>query len=142
MVLFTILGAILGGLVTRIFFCNSDEMKSTGKLYVIRNTDVRRSILESYNQFNLYVIGRQAIYSDLQQYGWKLTIENVEEFENSNLEEGAKFIQKFFSDFRFRNQVKANNAVTLNASLREIISVNKNLLRDIRKELNNINRNS
>jgi hypothetical protein len=54
-----------------------EEMKSTGRISVISNLDLRRKILETYNKYEVHIKNNEGIYKKLQDEFWKVILSKL-----------------------------------------------------------------
>jgi len=110
-----------------------DEMKSTGKIGIISDQKLRRSIIETYNTYESFINGIQNVYASNQQDVIKMTFDEIPELclaTNDNL---AELFQKPRVLIRFKNNLVMN----LNRSLREIEEANQDLLEQLNQYAEN-----
>ena len=117
-----------------------DEMKSTGNIGVIQNSNLRRNILETYNNYLVYINQHQSIYDEQQGETWKLLFSTV-----PNLYTGSKYqvndadIEKALTNFEVQNRLFGNYVSGLNKALKELQTWNSDLLKAIRKQSKQLN---
>ena len=111
-----------------------DEMRSTGNLSVIRNADLRRHILETYNYYLDFKTFAEAIYSEYQKKNAELYYTTVPGL-FSFLDEKDYRVEKALSNYEVQNRLAGNFVLGMNENLEEIIEVNAGLLRQVREEV-------
>lgn len=112
-----------------------DEMKSTGNISVIRNSSVRRKILETYNYYSThinnsqyrYLIQQNALGNYVQSIAPNIFSDIFEEFETLD-------IIALLSNFQVKNRFLGNYAVDFNKTLSILESRNSELLSMLREE--------
>ncbi|MFN1835400.1 DUF6090 family protein [Balneola sp. MJW-20] len=111
-----------------------DEMKSTGKLSVIRNEELRRNILETYNYYVVFQSRAQSIYSEQQEKSTELYYAEIPGL--YSLEgDSAYDIEAVLSQYEVQNRLGGNFVNGMNSRLQMIIAVNSRLIEQIRAEL-------
>jgi hypothetical protein len=117
-----------------------DEMKSTGNIGVIQNSDLRRKILETYNNYTIHINQHQNIYDEQQGEIWKLLFSTVPNLYTGNIEQSKKTdIKTALSRFEVQNRINGNYVIGFNEALHQLQSWNTNLLNVIREESNMLN---
>jgi hypothetical protein len=104
-----------------------DEMKSTGKIGIIQNQEIRRSIIETYNSYETYKSNYQNNYQRQMEEILKLIFDIKPELytmDNSNIIE-------MFNDQRVRNRFEGNFVISQNRKIKELRQVNQNLLNEL-----------
>ncbi len=104
-----------------------DEMKSIGKIGVIKNQELRRSIIETYNSYESYKLNYENKYQKSIEEIYKLVFDEIPALytmDNSNLIE-------IFKDQRVRNRFEGNFVIGQNGSLRQLKQVNQKLLDEL-----------
>ena len=101
-----------------------DEMKSTGRIGIIRNQAIRRSIIETYNNYETYKLTYHNNYQLQMDELLKLIFDEIPELytmDNSD-------IVKIFREQRVRNRFEGNFVISQNRLLRQLKKDNQNLL--------------
>ena len=104
-----------------------DEMKSTGKIGIIQNLDLRRSIIETYNNYDSYRIKYNDNYKPQADKTLELILDKKPELytmDNSN-------VIQLFQDPRVRNRLEGNFVVSINSELKKLKEINENLLKEL-----------
>ncbi|MBO3116107.1 hypothetical protein J4050_05075 [Winogradskyella sp. DF17] len=106
-----------------------DEMKSTGKIGIIIDKKLRRTIIETYNSYDDFLTSNQDRYLETQKELLKFVIDEIPELyqiNNSNITE-------IFQNQRVLNRLEANFVSTLNRGLLDLKQLNQNLLNELKK---------
>ena len=112
-----------------------DEMKSTGNIGIIRNSDLRRKILETYNNYTIHINQDQSIYDEQQGETWKLLFSSVPNLYTGDIEQLHKAdIKSALSRFEVQNRIMGNYVSGLNTALHQLQTWNSDLLKAIRLE--------
>lgn len=102
-------------------------MKSTGKIGIIQNLEIRRSIIETYNSYETY----KSIYEDnyLLQINkvFELVFDEQPELYNAD---NSNIIQ-LLQDQRVRNRFEGNFVVSINSELKRLARVNQKLVNEL-----------
>ncbi|SRR6056297_886641 len=101
-----------------------DEMKSTGKLGIISDQKLRRSLIETYNTYESFINGYQNVYANNQLDIIKMTFDEIPELYSINNDNLVELFQTPRVLVRFRN----NLVMKINRGLLKIEEVNQNLL--------------
>jgi hypothetical protein len=104
-----------------------DEMKSTGKIGIIQNLDLRRSIIETYNNYDSYRINYNDNYKPQADKVLELIFDDKPELytmDNSS-------VIRLFQDPRVRNRFEGNFVISINYELKKLKEVNENLLKEL-----------
>jgi hypothetical protein len=104
-----------------------DEMKSTGKIGIIQNLDLRRSIIETYNNYDSYRI----IYNDDYKLQSDKMLELIFDDKPELFTINNSSVIRFFQDPRVRNRFEGNFAISINYELKKLKEVNENLLKEL-----------
>lgn len=111
-----------------------DEMKSTGKLSVIRNETLRRNILETYKYYEVFQSRAQSIYSEQQLKSGELFYAEIPGL--YSLEGDAAYdIEEVLRKYEVQNRLGGNYVNGMNGQLQRIIDVNSRQLIELRAEL-------
>ncbi|MDP5081580.1 MAG: DUF6090 family protein [Winogradskyella sp.] len=117
-----------------------DEMKSTGSIGTIKNSNLRRKILETYNNYTIHVNEHEAIYERQQEETWRLLFSTV-----PNLYTGGddKFnqtdVKAALKSFEVKNRLSGNYVKGFNDALHQLQIWNKDLLSALREEFKKLN---
>ena len=106
-----------------------DEMKSTGKIGIVRNKKLRRTIIETYNYYEDFITSNQDRYLETQKELLRFVLDEVPELYQIN---NTNLLQ-LFQDQRVLNRLEANFVSTLNSGLLALQQVNLNLLNELKK---------
>lgn len=110
-----------------------DEMKSAGRLNVVKDPGTRSMIIKTYNAYQAFVNGGQAYYernrAELRKLAFK--IPGVVDYKVLSNPMKADIPEALKGD-ELRNAVLANYAVTVNIELQEVQDVNHQLLEHLR----------
>ena len=116
-----------------------DEMKSTGNIGVIKNTAIRRKILETYNYYTTHINNIQERYLIQQDALANLVQSNTPDIFISIFEySGELDITSLLDNFEVKNRLLGNYASGFNAALDSLKTVNAKLITEIRLELEHI----
>jgi len=110
-----------------------DEMKGIGKIGIIINKEVRRSLIETYNSYESYKLNYENEYQKKLGEIHKLIFDEIPALytmDNSNLIE-------LFKDQRVRNRFEGNFVIGQNRRLRQLKQVNENMLDKLNKYTKN-----
>jgi len=112
-----------------------DEMKSTGNISVIRNSSVRRKILETYNYYSTHINNSQDRYL-IQQNALGDYVQTIAPNIFSDILEGIEPVDiiALLNNFQVKNRFLGNSAVGFNNALSRLESRNSELLSILRKE--------
>ena len=116
-----------------------DEMKSTGNIGVIQNSDLRRKILETYNNYKIHINKDEAIYNHQQEELWKVLFSRV-----PHLDTGVVFdteimdVRSALLDFEIKNLISGNYVRGMNIAVHKLNEWNTELIKTIRLELQKI----
>jgi hypothetical protein len=110
-----------------------DEMKSAGRLNVIKDPALRSRIIKSYNSYQTFINGGQAYYERHRGELRKLAFKIPGVFDAKMLKNPIhpNIVEALKND-ELRNGILANYAVTVNGQLQEIQEVNVQLLEHLR----------
>jgi hypothetical protein len=101
-----------------------DEMTSTGKIGLISNIELRRAVLETYNQYEHHKLYEESMYRKQQEEMWNLVyarIPNMYHVKSSDL-------PQIFEDHEVINRFEGNYAGFMNKGLHELQTTNQQLL--------------
>ena len=113
-----------------------DEMKSTGNIKVIKNPDVRRQILETYNNYHVFINGHQAIYNQQQEETWKLFFATIPDLYTGSSEQlNNADVKAALERFEVRNRIFGNYVKGLNSALIQLQTWNTELITAIKSEM-------
>jgi len=116
-----------------------DEMKSTGNIGLIKNSDLRRSILETYNNYEVHINQHESIYNEQQGELWKLLFSTVPHLYTGNIEMKEKVdFETVLNNFEIQNRINGNYAIGLNEALHQLQEWNFDLIKAIREESKNL----
>lgn len=104
-----------------------DEMKSTGKIGVIKDHQLRRSIIETYNSYESYKLNYENIYQRQQEEIYRLIFDEVPalyKMDNSSLIE-------IFKEPRVLNRFEGSFVIGQNSGLIQLEQVNQKLLNEL-----------
>lgn len=106
-----------------------DEMKSTGRISVIQNPDLRKRIIKTYNNYQVFINGSQAYYERHRAELRKLAFKIPRVFDVQSLKNATKpNIVEALKDDELKNRVMTNYAVTVNGELTDLQNENHQLL--------------
>ena len=117
-----------------------DEMKSTGNIGVVQNSDLRRNILKTYNNYLIYINQHEKIYNEQQSELWKLLFSTIPNLYTGS--EGDVYnadIEKALKTFEIQNRIYGNYVIGLNRALIQLQTWNKELLIAIRENFRQLN---
>ena len=116
-----------------------DEMKSTGRISVIQNSDLRKKIIKTYNNYQVFINGDQAHYERNRGELRKLAFKIPRVFDVESLNNAIKpDIIEALKDNELRNGILANYAISVNEELEGLQRDNKQLLTRLRSYLSEI----
>jgi hypothetical protein len=101
-----------------------DEMTSTGNMGLISNRVLRRRILETYNDYELFKLNEESIFKKQQEEIWKLVYARVPSMYNLK----SNDIPQIFEDPEFINRFEGNAAGGMNKGLMKLQISNQKLL--------------
>ena len=110
-----------------------DEMKGIGKIGIIKNKEIRRSLIETYNSYESYKLNYENDYQKTLGEIHKLIFDEIPglyTMDNSSLTE-------LFKDQRVRNRFEGNFVIGQNKRLRQLRQVNQNMLDKLNKYTKN-----
>jgi hypothetical protein len=108
-------------------------MKGIGKIGIIINKEVRRSLIETYNSYESYKLNYENEYQKTLGEIHKLIFDDIPALytmDNSSLFE-------LFKDQRVRNRFEGNFVIGQNRRLRQLKQVNQNMLDKLNKYTKN-----
>lgn len=113
-----------------------DEMKSTGRIVVIKDSPIRNNILKTYTNYQVFINTDQAYYErqrgELRKYAFKIPRLYLGE----NLKnEGQPDIVEALKDVELRNGIYYNYSFTVNEAVADLEQDNNQLLRRLRTYL-------
>ncbi|MBK9177589.1 MAG: hypothetical protein IPM46_14905 [Flavobacteriales bacterium] len=110
-----------------------DEMKSAGRLNVIKDPALRSRIIKTYNKYQTFINGGQAYYERHRGELRKLAFQDPGVFDAGILKNPIhpNIVEALKND-ELRNWILANYAVTVNVDLQGIQEVNDQLLEQLR----------
>jgi hypothetical protein len=111
-----------------------DEMKSSGRLGVIRNNDLRKLIIKTYNSYQIFINGTQAYYERNRAELRKIVFREIPgAFDFETLKNAIKpdIIEALKND-ELKNGILANYAVSVNGELADLQHDNLQLLNTLR----------
>jgi transcription antitermination factor NusG len=112
-----------------------DEMKSTGNIGVIQNSDIRRNILETYNYYTTHINNTEERYYIQQNALGNLVVSKVPNIFVEFYETTENFdIISVLNDYEIKNHFLGNYANGFNEALNNLQSENEKLLTVLRKE--------
>ncbi len=113
-----------------------DEMKSTGRIGLVRNADLRKGIISTYNDYQVFINGVQAYYMHSHAELRKLAFKIPGIFDTRVLKNGTNpDLVEALKDDELKNRILTNYAVTLNMELSELQIENHELLKQLRTYL-------
>ena len=116
-----------------------DEMKNTGRISVIKKSDLRKQIIKTYNNYQIFINGTQAYYErnrgELRKLAFK--IPRVFDVDALNNAIGPDIIEALKND-ELKNGVLANYAVSVNGELAVLQNENYQLLKRLKKYLSKL----
>jgi hypothetical protein len=116
-----------------------DEMKSTGNIGLIKNSDLRRKILETYNNYEIHINQHERIYNEQQGELWKLLFSTVPYLYTGNVETKGKVdIETAINNFEIQNRINGNYAIGFNEAIHQLQEWNFDLINAIREESKNL----
>ena len=104
-----------------------DEMKGIGKIGIIKNQRIRRSIIETYNSYESYTVNYENQYQKTLGEIHKLIFDEIPALytmDNSSLIE-------IFKEPRVRNRFEGNFVIGQNRRLRQLKQVNQKMLDEL-----------
>lgn len=104
-----------------------DEMKGVGKIGIIENQKIRRSIIEIYNSYESYKQNYENQYQKTLDEIYKLIFDELPALytmDNSSLIE-------IFKEQRVRNRFEANFVIGQNGRIRQLKQVNQRMLDEL-----------
>jgi len=111
-----------------------DEMKSTGRITVIQNPNLRKQIIITYNNYQIFINGSQAYYERNRAELRKLAFKIPRVFDLESLKNSSKpDIVKALKDNELKNGIMANYAVSVNGELAKLQNENQQLLKRLNK---------
>uniref|UniRef100_UPI00404B442B DUF6090 family protein n=1 Tax=Gelidibacter sp. TaxID=2018083 RepID=UPI00404B442B len=112
-----------------------DELKSTGNIGVIRNSSIRRKILETYNYYTTHINNTQERYHIQQNALGNLVISKVPNVFVEFYKTTEKLdIKSALNDYEIKNCLLGNFANGFNGFLNQLQAKNAELLYALRKE--------
>jgi hypothetical protein len=101
-----------------------DEMTSTGNIGLISNRELRRAVLETYNEYERHKLNEESIYRKQQEEMWNLVYARIP---NSFYVKSSDLPQ-IFEDPEVINRFEGNYAVFMNDGLYDLQTTNQKLL--------------
>jgi hypothetical protein len=101
-----------------------DEMTSTGNIGLISNRELRRAVLETYNQYERHKLRQESMYRKQQEEMWNLVyaeVPNMYSVKSSDL-------PQIFEDHEVINRFEGNYAVFMNDGLYDLQTTKQHLL--------------
>ncbi len=112
-----------------------DEMKSTGNIGLIKNSDLRRSVLETYNNYEVHINQHERIYNRQQEELWKLLFSTVPHLYAGVYETKEKVdMVTVITNFEIQNRINGNYVIAFNEAIHQLQEWNSNLIKGIREE--------
>jgi hypothetical protein len=112
-----------------------DEMKSTGNIGLIKNSDLRRRILETYNNYEIHINQHERIYNRQQEEIWKLLFSTVPYLYTGPFETKGKVdIETVITNFEVQNRINGNYVMGFNDAIHQLQEWNSGLIKAIREE--------
>ena len=113
-----------------------DEMKSTGNIGVIKNSDLRRKILETYNNYKIHINKDEVIYNHQQEELWRVLFSRVPYLSTGVVFDSEEMdVTAALLDFEIKNLISGNYVTGMNRAVHRLNEWNTGLLKAIRKEL-------
>ena len=111
-----------------------DEMKSSGRISVVQNTDIRKQIIKTYNNYLAFTNGTQSYYERQRGEIRKLAFKIPRVFDVQSLKNPIvpDIIEALKND-EIKNAILTNYAVTVNTDLTKLQKENSMLLAKLRK---------
>jgi len=111
-----------------------DEMKSSGRISVIQNPDIRKQIIKTYNNYQVFTNGTQAYYERQRGEVRKLAFKIPRVFDVQSLKNAVTpdIITALKND-ELKNAILTNYALTVNRDLTVLQEENHKLLARLRE---------
>jgi len=111
-----------------------DEMKSTGRLRLIQKTDLRKRIIKTYNDYQIFINGSQSDYErhrgELRKLAVKIPrVVDVQILKNAT----SPNIIEALKNAELKNSVLSNYAVNVNSALTNLEKENHTLLNELNR---------
>jgi hypothetical protein len=121
-----------------------DEMKSTGNIGVIRNVALRRQILKTYHEYANFKDEDEGLYEQLSSESANLYYSSIPNIVFPNTPEEYRFkkpdLKKALRNFKVKNRIMGNYALGMNQAIRSVQKINQDMIKTIRKSLNQNNK--
>ena len=116
-----------------------DELKSTGNIRVIQNSNIRRKILETYNYYTTHINNTQERYHIQQNALGNLVISKVPNIFVEFYKTTEKLdIKAVLNDYEIKNCLLGNFANGFNGFLNQLQAKNAELLYALREEFETV----
>ncbi len=103
------------------------EMTSTGNIGLISNREVRRAVLETYNEYEVYKLNEESIYRKQQEEIWKLVYARIPNAYNVK----SSDVPQLFEDTEVLSRFVGNFVGFLNDGLYKLQTTNQKMLGQI-----------
>ena len=116
-----------------------DEMKSSGRIGIIQNINLRKQIIKTYNSYQIFINGSQTYYERNRIELRKLAFKIPRVFDVETLKNAIKpdIIEALKSD-ELKNGIMANYAISVNGELAELQSKNQQLIKQLKNYLSKL----
>jgi len=114
-----------------------EEMKSTGRISVISNLDLRRLILDTYNKYEVHIKNNEGIYKMLQDEFWKVILSKLPNLYPDVQREPSNEldIESALKNFEIKNRLMVNYVMGMNKAIKNLQNINNQLLEELRNNL-------
>ena len=102
-------------------------MKSTGNLRVIKDRELKRLLIESYNAYEYHKLNKEFIYNRQQNEFWRLIFQRIPGIYHLKNED----IPDIFKDHELLNRMEGNYVHGINEALIDLQAVNRKLLNQL-----------
>ena len=111
-----------------------DELKSTGRIGLIQNSNIRKQIIKTYNTYENFTNNFQSYYERGREELRQITLKIPGVFDNEfTINSKTPDIIDALNNDELKNRVLANYAVTLNEKLQILQNENRLLLKQLKK---------
>jgi hypothetical protein len=111
-----------------------DELKSTGRIGLIQNSNIRKQIIKTYNTYENFTNNFQSYYERGREELRQITLKIPGVFDNEfTINSKTPDIIDALNNDELKNRVLANYAVTLNEKLQILQNQNRLLLNQLKK---------
>ena len=101
-----------------------DEMTSTGNIGLISNIELRRAVLETYNQYEHHKLYEESMYRKQQEEMWNLVYARIPNMYHVK----SRDLPQIFEDHEVVNRFEGNYAGFMNDGLYVLQTNNQQLL--------------